>query len=241
MRHNKHRIYNFFVFIIIIFNYINKINGQDIDLPSESDFIADTIFVVKKNKFEFESKKSYNNVFFELKELILKDKNGKLKTLTTSRIFLSVTKDEIIIDFNIVCNRFNQKFFISNFPHIKNQIDTTKHYNTIKIGKIIGRIDKNGNIYYENYFNNDSLLNTNEKKVLEEYQKLSKTKEFSKSDCNNWTKAYILFEKITWLTIIKNTFSIEQYNKLNNLLVPCIGQEHGTYFHVYSELLDFIK
>ncbi|MEM6263058.1 MAG: hypothetical protein AAGI38_11165, partial [Bacteroidota bacterium] len=74
-----------------------------------------------------------------------------------------------------------------------------------------------------------------------EFENLRPDGDYAKWDCQDFEGAYYLFEQITWLTLVYDTFSVEEYETLDYLLVDCLGAEYGEDFLGFREVIRFMK
>lgn len=181
----------------------------------------------------------------DFRMLILLDSEGNtINGLDMWQYQINMESNSIVLPLVFYTNWFNQDFYASNFPWIASSIDTSRFYNRIDVGKIVGSLTDEGIFEYEFIFNEAPyLMHLNLVEIRKTFDELSKDMRYSSWNCGaeKFKEACVVFEQITWATLMHNTLSKNEYLTLIESMVPCLGPENGEDFLFFRQLIWLIK
>jgi hypothetical protein len=200
----------------------------------------DTIKIINNNGSYKLHKVKIDTSSFTWKSLVvLNEYDSIIKTTTFIPYQIDFNKNEIIIPLNnFTIHKASEEFFIKYFPYATKSLDSL-WYNKIDLGYIKGRLNSKGELYFKTYLKNNSKFT-----YQDEIRTQKEFKELKKLDWNcsevEFNQAYELFNKMTWLIILRNSFTKEEFFQLKEMAM-CLGPEiAGEFFPAY-DLINFIK
>lgn len=202
----------------------------------------DSLYILKVGENHYRFKLVRGDTSIKHRALVMTEANGAKRWLTMNPQLIDVANNRIKIRMRRATIPYSEEFFIANFHSTQASIDTSQFYNSIDLGEITGTLNKFGDITYKyEFIDEDFLNNVNQEEVRKKFNTLSLDNDFAKWDCENFEDAYLFFLKITWLTEVYDTFTVEEYETLIDLLAPCLGPEYGEGYLEAREWIRFMK
>ena len=178
-----------------------------------------------------------NGVLFSQNDI--KERNWyDIDIVSYTHCTIDTTNQTIIVPLNFCIeeiqhrNQFKEDFFSENFPNEKWKHRDSTNYKCINLGEVVLTYDSSANRFSRIVNVRDSLTilkNVDSTLLRKQYHEIITSGKYSNVDCNEkeFKEAYLLFQKISFMTLIHSTFTETEYLKMNRFITPCMGPEDG--------------